>query len=556
MSLVPIGVYYISALLRENNFNVEILNFYNFNKTPYKIKDILVEKKPDVIGFSILHANRWGGIEIAKLAKQIDPEITTVFGGIGASFLWKHLLKNFKEIDYAVIGEGEYTFLNLIRCIKEKDYKNIQNIKGLAFRKDDIIKRTEAADAIKDLDKLPNPAKYFKYQHLSLTRGCPGNCTFCGSPKFWGRKVRFHSSEYFVNQIELLYKNGITFFYFSDDTFTLKKNLVIEICSKIIKRCLKITWVAISSVNYIDEEILCWMKKAGCIQISYGVESGCEKIRNFLNKNIKTDQIKKAFNLTLKYGILARAYFIYGCPEEDSDTIQETIDLIKEIRPPAIIFYILDIFPGTELYADFKKKFKTTDDIWLNRIEDIMYFETDPDLSFELIAAFGKKLRTCFYDNINSFIDKIELTDKKEFYKSHSDFCSRLAMTFSHGDYSEIDAIKEKEKIAEKLYKKSLKYHIDHRAYLGLGIIKQKKGLFEESVEILSEGVKYFSESESLNICLGISYMNLEKYLKALAYFLKFQDSKAALYHSANCYRALGDFEKETAFLKKIHLLQ
>ena len=275
---------------------------------------------------------------------------------------------------------------------------------------------------IQNLDELPNPAKYFDYQHVSSTRGCPGKCTFCGSPQFWGYKVRFHSPEYFVEQLELLYRKGISFFYFSDDTFMIKKGSVIEICRKIIEKDLKITWVAISRVNFVSEDILYWMRKAGCTQISYGVESGSEKIRNhILNKNIKTDQIKKAFALSTKYGILARAYFIYGSPGESWATIEETTNLIREIKPLNIIFYIHDIFPGTALYSDFKKRAKAEDDIWLKRIEDIMYFETDPHLTQELILAFGEKLRGEYYKNLPGFVDSIELTDKKEFFKTNLD---------------------------------------------------------------------------------------------------------------------------------------
>ncbi len=556
ISVPPMGLYYVGAMLKERSFDVEILNWYNINKTPEKIKEALVAKNPDIIGFSILHANRWGGIEIARVARRIDPNVKIIFGGIGATFLWKHLLTHFKEIDFVVMGEGEYIFHNLVTCIENKNYGDIENISGIAFRKKGKAIKTIVAPVIGDLDKLPNPAKYFEYQHVSATRGCPGNCTFCGSPKFWGHKVRFHSPDYFVDQLEHLYKKGITFFYFSDDTFTIKKDRVIDICRKIIERNLNISWAAISRVNYVSEDMLCWMRKAGCTQISYGVESGSEKIRNaVLKKNIKTDQIRNAFALTVKQGIMARAYFIYGSPGENRDTVQETIDLIHEIKPLSIIFYILDIFPGTALYSDFRKKFKVTDDIWLKQVEDIMYFETDPHLTQELILAFGEKLRTDFYENLPGFVDAIELTDKKEFHEMHSDFLSRLGMTFTHGDYARIEAINEKDEIAERLYERSLDYHPDHRAYLGLGIIRQKNGEYERSVRLLSEGIKYFPHSEPLNICLGISYMNLGEYDKALPYFLKFQDSKDAVYHIAGCYRALGDFEKESDFLRKFRAL-
>ena len=553
ISVVPIGVYYIGAFLKENNYDVEILNWYDINKTPQKIQKALIEKNPDIIGFSILHANRWGGIEIARIARQINPKVKIVFGGIGATFLWKHLLSGFKEIDFAVLGEGEYTFLSLVKCIERQDYKKIRDIKGLAYRENGIPVRTGNAELIQDLDQLPVPSKYFTYQHVSSTRGCPGNCVFCGSPRFWGHKVRYLSPDNFVGQLELLNRKGVTTFYFSDDTFILKKDRVIQICKKIMERGLNIEWVAISHVNYVDEEILSWMRKAGCIQISYGVESGSEKIRNvILKKKIKTDQIKKAFSLTTRYGIMARAYFIYGSPNENWSTIQETIDLIHEIKPLSVIFYILDIFPGTELYSDFKKRKEVSDEIWSRKIEDIMYFETDPDLSRELIPAFGRKLRTDFHEHIPDFVDSINLLEREDFSKMHSDFLSRLGMTFTHGDYSQVESIKEKNKIAERLYKRSLSYYPNHRAFLGLGIIRQKERAYEESINILLQGIEYFSDSEPLNMCLGVSCLNLKDYAGALKWFLKFKDSKEAIFYIAICYKALGDTDNEAVFLMKL----
>ena len=547
----PIGIYYVGAVLKENHYDVEILNWCKINETPEKINEILLEKKPDVIGFSILQANRWGGIEIAQIAKQIDPKVKIVFGGASATFLWKHFLTHFPQIDFVVIGEGEYAFFNLIRCIEKGEEERIGNIRGVAFRKNGEIVRTEPAGPIQDLDQLPVPAKYFEYQHLSLTLGCPGKCTFCGSPKFWGPKVRFHSVDYFVEELELLYNRGVNFFYFSDDTFSINKKHVIEICKKIIKKNLKIVWNAISRVNYMSEEILSWMRKAGCIQISYGVESGSKKIRDSLNKKITTGEIEKAFDVTSKYGILPRAYFIYGCPGENRETIQETIDLIKRIKPLVIHFFVLSLFPGTTLYTEYKKQFNVSDDIWLNRIEDIKYFETDPKLSHEVIHSFGEKMRTKYYELLPAIVDGIELIDKKEFYPMHADFCSRLGMTFDHGDYAGNEAIKGKEKIAEKLYIKALKYFPDPRAYLGLGILNQKKRSYHESVVILSKGVKHFPDNEQLYMCLGISHMNLGAFEMALSFFLKLQHSKQALDLIVSCYNALNDFEKASAYHKK-----
>jgi radical SAM superfamily enzyme YgiQ (UPF0313 family) len=542
IAALPIGLYYIAAILKENGHDTDIINLYDAVNEQEGIRAVIKEKAPDLIGFSIFHANRWGGIELAKMAKEINPRVKVVFGGPGPTFLWNFFLKNFDEIDFAVIGEGEHTFLDLVNTIKEGG--DVSEVPGIAFRKDGVPVRTKKRELIQDLDSLPNPARHFTFQHVSSTRGCPGNCAFCGSRNFWGKKVRFHSPDYFVDQLELLYKKGINFFFFSDDTFTLKKERVLEICKEIIDRKLKITWFAISRVDCISEEMLYWMRKAGCIQISYGVESGSEKIRNLLNKNISTKEIKRAFELTRQYGILARAYFIYGCPEESQDTIRETLELIEEIKPLSIIFYILDIFPGTALYADYKKKTGLTDDIWLERIEDTLYFETDPTLSKELVLEFGEKLRSGYYKMLPLFTEKMELVDNEDLKSFHADFLSRLGMTFSHGDYAQIESVSGNDSVAEKLYLNSLEYFPDHRAFLGLGIIMQKKGGFDESIDLLSQGISYFPDSEQLNICIGVSYMNLGLFKKALPHFLKFQNSPESLSRARECYKALGEMKK------------
>jgi len=535
----PIGLYYVGAVLREHHYDCEILNWHTINNTPEGIRETLAAMAPDVIGLSVLHANRWGAIEIARIAKQVAPSATVVFGGVGATFLWEHLLTHFKEIDFCVLGEGERGFLSLIQSIERRDSGAIETIPGVALRKNGAVFKTKDPVPIRDLDRVPDPAAWFTYQHVTSTRGCPGNCTFCGSPRLWGRKARFHSPRYFVDQLERLNQKGVGFFYFSDDTFMLKKDHVMAICREILDRGLRISWAAISHVNYVDEEALSWMRRAGCTQISYGVESGSPKIRRLLNKHTRTEQIQKAFSLTTRYGILPRAYFIYGCPGETWDTIQETIDLIHAIKPLGVIFYILDIFPGTALYADFVRRTGVTDDIWLRRVEDIMYFETDPRLNQELILAFGGKLRAEFYGSLPSFVDAIDLVDEEGFSGLHADFLSRLGMTFSHGDYAGIEAIPNKDETAARLYERSLSYAPNDRAYLGLGIIRQKEREFRESIRILSEGVRHFPENEQLCICLGLSRMNLGQYSEALSCLEKFRNSKQAAFYIAECRRQL-----------------
>ncbi|MDZ7697825.1 MAG: radical SAM protein [Deltaproteobacteria bacterium] len=531
----PIGIYYVGALLKSRHYDVEILNWYDARNDPGRIRATLTAKQPDVIGFSVLHANRWGAIEIARTAKALNPEVKIVFGGIGATFLWAHFLTHFCEVDVCVLGEGEIPFLKLMDAFSKGEEATLEGIEGIAYRAGDRVTRTRAPAPIRDIDALPNPATYFTYPHVASSRGCPNNCTFCGSPRFWGRRVRFHSPAYFVEQLEMLYEKGVRFFYISDDTFTLKKDRVIEICKMILSRGLAISWAAISRVNLVDQEILYWMRRAGCTQISYGVESGSEKIRRHLNKGISNRQIREAFSLTRKMGILARAYFIYGSPEENWETIDETVQMIEDIQPLSAIFYILDIFPGTALYQDFLKRSGLTDDIWLNQGEDIMYFETDPALSEAMILAFGRKLRDTFYTLLPRFVSSLSLVDQEALYPLHADFLSRLGMTFSQGDYAQIEAIPDKPAIAEDLYRRSLAYAPNHRAYLGLGIIKQQQGDFAASVDVLSEGAARYPDSEELHLCLGISLMNLGQWDQALKAFSRFPHSERMKPYMSEC---------------------
>ncbi len=536
----PIGVYYLAAFLIEKGHQCEIYNWYNIKGKVQKIEAALKNASPDVICFSILHANRWGGIEIAELCKKIFPNTPIIFGGPGATFLWEHLLKNFPQIDFIVKGEGEISLSNLISALSSPS-PNFKSIKGIAFRENNRPISTEHMPFIEELDTLPDPAKYFSFQHVISSRGCPWNCTFCGSPQIWKRRVRFHSPGYFVKQLKRLKEKGNHFFFISDDTFTLNKERVIEICKKIIKEKLDITWVAISRVNIVDEEILYWMRLAGCIQISYGVESGSYKIRKKLNKNITDDEIAKAFELTSAYGIMPRAYFIYGNPGESKETITQTINLINRIKPLSAIFYILDIFPGTKLYEDFKSRTKSNDDIWLKKIEDIMYFQTDNKLTEKKILNYGRRLRQAFFKKLPEFALTTKLVKISELSHLHADFLSRLAMTFAFGDYSNNPDIPNPTQTAHKLFLEALKYFPDHRAFLGLGMLYQRANMHKEAVEILTIALKHYPNSEELNICLGVSLMNMGKFDEALKKFLPFSEKAQAIKYALLCAKALND---------------
>jgi radical SAM superfamily enzyme YgiQ (UPF0313 family) len=514
---MPMGLYYLATVLKKDGYAVELLNLNDGSASADQISTLMEAFQPAMIGFSILNANRWGSIDIARRVKALDPTIATVLGGVGASTLWEHFLTHFPEIDYVVIGEGEGPLLDLVHSLDGRGGKPLEQITGLAYRKGGQPVRTECGPFIEDLDQLPDPAQHFTYHHLSLTRGCPANCRFCGSPGFWGRTVRFHSPEYFVGQIQRLASRGVSFVHVSDDTFTLRKEIAIAVCREIIRRQVDVAWAAISRVDTVDEEILSWMRRAGCIQISYGVESADREVRRYLGKRINLKDVSSAFAATRRFGILPRAYFIYGCPGDSPETMQATLDLIEKIKPLGVIFYILAIFPGTRLYREYLTRTGQSDDIWLARMEDILYHESDPTMDQDTILEYGRTLRNGFYRMLPSFARDIDLVADPGFTRLHADFLSRLALTFHEGDFSRIKGIPDKPQTAEVLYDRALRYHPDRRAFLGLGMLRQQRGDFAAAAHILQAGLDHFGEDEALQICMAVNDMNQGLYREALA---------------------------------------
>lgn len=522
--IVPIGLYYIGSILIENGYKAEIINLADNKKNVLaRFQKMIAAEHPDIIGFSVSNPNRWNAMDCARAAKKIMPDVKIVFGGPAPSFLSEHLLTACPDIDFIVIGEGEITFLELVNQLNKKNYK-FEQIKGLVFRKGNRFLKTPSRPPQKNLDDLVHPSKYFTYQYLAMSRGCPGKCTFCGSPKFWGNPgVRFHSALWFADEIEALTKKGVTHFYISDDTFTMDKQRAILLCHILIQKKLSITWNAISRTDFIDEEILLAMRKAGCIQLSFGVESGSEEIRKRLGKPIKQDKIIQAFSMTVSYGILPRAYFIYGSPKETRKTIAETIDLLNIIKPLSAIFYLLVIFPGTHLYQSAVNKGLVNDDIWYEKIEDLPFFEVDETLDFKTVKAFGDRLRSEFYNKLDHFAENINLVDIKELYPFHADFLSRLAMTFSLGEYARDTRVRNQEATSAMLYERALSYAPDQKAYLGLAMGMQKKRRFDDAIKLLKKGLSHWPENKSLNICMGVCLMNTNQFKTALDYLEKFR---------------------------------
>lgn len=365
----PLGICYLAAMLEKEGYDVSLIDA----EAERLVTNDLVKKveviKPVIICLTCTTPMVASVKKTAEALNIIFPESKIIVGGPHVTAVPEDLLKE-KYIDIAVIGEGEHTIVELVKLIEEN--KSLKNCKGIAFKENGKIVKTELRPLIKNVDALPFPARHLlkveKYRHSTIvehktkrnytniisSRGCPFKCIFCGSRTTFGGIARFRDPKLVVDEIEECYnKYDVGMFGFSDDTLTLKKEHIMMICNEIIRRKLDIIWFAQARVSTVDKEILELMKRAGCEAIHYGYESGSQEILNNIKKGITLQQSIDATKITKEVGIKIHGYFMIGNPGETKETIRETIDFAKKLNPDTAQFTIATPFPGTELYEIF-----------------------------------------------------------------------------------------------------------------------------------------------------------------------------------------------------------
>ncbi|MEW6096605.1 MAG: radical SAM protein [bacterium] len=368
---LSLGLGYIASVLRkEANYEVYWYDPEPLGATENDIKDYLKEKSPDLVAISSATPNFKGAVKMGRLAKEVTSALV-VIGGVHASAVPELTLKeNPHAFDIVVIGEGELTMLELCEAIEKG--RELDNVAGLLFRKNHSLHRTTKRDLITDLDSIPFPARdlvdlnlYRPQVHLYrgrksatmiTSRGCPARCTYCATQVTMGNKFRVHSAEYVVKEIEHLVKNyGIEDVIIVDDTFTINKKRVIDICNLLIEKNIKIGWFCFVRVNDASYELFELMKKAGCFSMFFGVESGDEQVLKNIKKGTTIAQARNALKISNKLGFKTMAGFMFGNPGDNKETIEKTIKLALELNPIIGSFNIMTPFPGTEEYDRYTK---------------------------------------------------------------------------------------------------------------------------------------------------------------------------------------------------------
>ncbi len=361
----PLGLAYIAAVLKKNNFEVEILEANAHNLEHSQIEDYIKKYQPDFVGITSTTSMIEEAHEIANLCHE---KVKVIIGGVHASSMPQETLGKFERFDYLVRGEGEFTMLELAQK------KPISKIKGLSYRKGKKVIHNPERELNNNLDELPFPArellpmeKYFSAgakqnpsDYILSSRGCPYQCIFCADHLVHGRKFRYRSPESIMQEVTEIYKRGAKDWDFVDDNFTLLTERVEKFCDLMIESRLneKMSWRCSNGirVDRITPELLRKMKKAGCYMISLGIESGNEEILSKMKKDINLEKVRQAVKWCKEAGIETRGLFMFGNLGENEKTMQDTIDFAKSLDLDTATFHITIPFPNTDYWKIIKEE--------------------------------------------------------------------------------------------------------------------------------------------------------------------------------------------------------
>lgn len=369
----PVGLLYLSSLLKIHGYKVELCDLLFEDFTPKKFMEHLhsLARSPAMVGITVYTENVQEALETASLAKKTFPETKVVLGGPHATFRYEEMLKN-DCIDFVVRGEGESSTILLLESIFSPQCIPLESIPGIAykiFEKDGSyrIHFTDQPSFIERLDILPLPdypawskrSEYSEIFSFVSSRGCPGNCIFCASSALSGRKYRFHSAEWVFSMLYFfwhLYR--FNRFVFLDDTFLANKLRAKNFCSYLRQywpgeRLPK--WACKSRVDVIDQDIVHTIVEVGCISVHIGVESGNQNVLDHIGKKITLSQVYNSLRLLNKYGLKADCSFIIGHHCDTLESIEETILLAQAIEAVGMGSATIGVstpFPGTRLLEE------------------------------------------------------------------------------------------------------------------------------------------------------------------------------------------------------------
>ncbi len=379
----PLSLGVVLACIRKAGFDIELWDYNAEDFSEESFVERLKTSKPDVIGLAATTPSIKSAHVLATIVKNHSPQTVVVAGGPHVDALPTDSMLEFPNFDVIVYGEAEDTFVEL--CKRIENTEPLNGCLGVVHRQNGKIIKEAPRPLIKDLDKLPYASrdiinfdnykkahverglsrKFMNIMEFMTSRGCPAKCIFCASGANKPPTVRFRSLAHVLGEIdECVEKYGTNYINLIDDTFTLNKKFVFDFCDAMKQRGLE--WGCLTRVDCVSKEMLQAMVDSGCIRISFGVETGSPRIMAMNGKHITIDKVRQAFKWAHEIGlrIIDGNFMIGSHQDENYEDIEQTIKLIREIKPTFFSVTIVTPLPGTAIYNSMKQEGLILADNW------------------------------------------------------------------------------------------------------------------------------------------------------------------------------------------------
>lgn len=445
----PLWLLYAAGVCKKSGFDIDFLDApakrmnhedaFNWIKEKNKVYKLIVL---DTSTPSIYNDAKFGGD-----LKELFPDSFILLVGTHPTALPEETMELDNRIDGLASGEFDYIVRDLAIALDKN--KELKDVKGLVYRHNNMIIKNVPMEPINDLDNIPfaaelikeylDPKDYFfaasAYPEVQIFtgRGCPARCYFCVYPQtMHGHKYRVRSAKNVVDEFEYISKElpDVKEVVIEDDTFTINKDRVKEICNLLIERGLnkKLKWLCNARVN-LDYETMVLMKKAGCKLIIPGIESGTQEMLNNMKKGTTIKQIEEYVKNAKKAKLLVHACYMVGNRGETRETMQKTLDLAMKLNTDTAQFYVLHVYPGTEAYEWAKANGHITTDNFENWIKedgsDNTVIQLD-DISSQELVDFCNEARKKYYLRPKYILKKMgqSLTSKDELIRNVKGFAN------------------------------------------------------------------------------------------------------------------------------------
>lgn len=404
---LPIGLAYLAAVIEKAGYELALIDCQALQINHQMLGEKLAAFKPDVVGITSVTPFITSTLMVARVAKENCPDAPVILGGPHATFMDTQILTQHPDVDIIVRGEGEETLLELLAKLPSGG--DLKDIAGITYRNNGQVTRTPNRPYIQNLDELPYPAYHYfalsKYNFFGrrilpilTSRGCPYQCAYCVSSRMVGTAYRARDPIKVADELEWLkneQKAGTFSFY--DDAFTYDQQRAIKICEEIKRRRIGIPWDCQTRVDKINREVLVKMKEADCQLVSFGAESGCQKILDAVHKRTTVEQNEAAIKLAKDVGLSVAMSVVIGYPSETAESLQQTFKFIKRAKPDYVYLCLATPYPGTALRSTLEELGWPISQDWSHYDMQVPAFE-NPLLPVNLVEA-----RRDFYDHFYSW---------------------------------------------------------------------------------------------------------------------------------------------------------